>query len=167
MIDVQNFMFSADNPVYDAEAVLMRIKLLIGKAESAGIPVLFIQHTGAGDKPMRKGKYLWRIHPDIEPAHNDDVILKYTPDCFYETCLRDRLNLLNVENLIIAGMMTEICVDTTCRKAWSLGYNVVIAKDSHSTFDSGKIPAEMIIAHHNNIFESWFAMLENADEIKF
>ena len=64
-------------------------------------------------------------------------------------------------------MMTEICIDTTCGIAWSLGYDVVIAKDAHSTFDVWNNTAEMIIAHHNKIFQTWFATLKKADEIEF
>jgi nicotinamidase-related amidase len=67
--------------------------------------------------------------------------------------------------VIITGVQTEYCVDTTCRRAYSLGYHVVLIRDAHSTYDTNTLTASQIIAHHNNILGGWFAELKETSEI--
>jgi hypothetical protein len=67
--------------------------------------------------------------------------------------------------LVLAGMQTEYCIDTTCRRARSQGYEVVLAADAHSTYP-GTLPAEQIIAHHNEVLRA-FAGVRPAAEITF
>jgi len=51
--------------------------------------------------------------------------------------------------LIICGLQTDFCVDTTVRRAFTLGYHVTLVADAHSTLDNGVLTAAQIIAHHN------------------
>ena len=53
-------------------------------------------------------------------------------------------------HLVVTGMQTEFCVDTTCRRAISLGLNVTLVSDAHTTIDAA-FPAEQIIRHHNTV----------------
>ena len=64
------------------------------------------------------------------------MIQKWTPDSFHETSLHDELKNKGIQNLILTGNQTEMCVDTTCRRAFSLGYDVTVVKDAHGTWDS-------------------------------
>jgi nicotinamidase-related amidase len=77
-----------------------------------------------------------------------------------------------VTNLVVAGGMTEYCVDTTCRRATSLGYDVTLAGDAHLTRDNGVLTAANIIAHHNFVLDDFGAgdhviTVKPADEIIF
>jgi nicotinamidase-related amidase len=54
-------------------------------------------------------------------------------------------------------LQTECCIDATCRRAFSLGYDVTLVKDAHGTWDKDDISAARIIAHHNEVLDSWFA----------
>ncbi|HEX3047657.1 MAG TPA: isochorismatase family protein, partial [Bacillota bacterium] len=62
---------------------------------------------------------------------------------------------------------TEFCVDTTCRRAFSLGYETTLVQDAHSTFHSKVLTAPQIIAHHNNVLGGWFVTLKSTGEIDF
>ena len=70
-----------------------------------------------------------------------------------------------IRRLVLAGMQTEYCIDTTTRRARSLGYEVVLAADAHSTYP-GALPAEQVIAHHNSVLKA-FADVRPAAEIDF
>lgn len=166
VIDVQEIMFYGEHPVYRGEEVFMKIKALIDQAKQANIPVIYIQHTGSDDSLMGRGKPLWQIKSSIQPEPGEPVFLKYTPDAFHETGLRDKLNSLEINQLIITGMQTEICVDTTCRSAFALGYQITLVSDAHTTFDTEILPAEKIIIHHNQIIQSWFGEVKSSGEIK-
>jgi hypothetical protein len=95
------------------------------------------------------------------------VIQKHHPDAFQDTNLQPELESRGIERLVIAGIQTEYCVDTTCRRAYSLGYDVTLVKDAHSTWDTDCLTAPQIIAHHNNVLGGWFVELKEASEIEF
>jgi nicotinamidase-related amidase len=168
IIDVQEEMFSdTQNPLYKSDELLSKVKFLIEKAHALKIPVIYIQHTDNDDGPMGMGKPGWKIHHSISPFKYDTVILKYTPDSFHNTELHDVLSARKISKIVIAGLQTEFCIDTTCRRAFSLGYDTALVKDAHSTYDSKTLSAEQIIEHHNQIIGGWFARLVPCDETAF
>jgi len=65
------------------------------------------------------------------------------------------------------GLQTEYCIYTTCRRAFSLGYVVILVKNAHSTWDSSCLTAQQIIWHHNYVLGGWFVVLKNEREIEF
>jgi len=137
--------------------VLSRISTLLEKARAAGRPVIFIQHDGVKGHPLEPGTKGWEIHPSVQPAAGEPVIRKREPDSFFETGLQRELEQKGIARLIVAGGMTEYCVDTTCRRATSLGYDVTLASDAHLTRDNGVLTAANIIAHHNLVLDGFGA----------
>lgn len=168
IIDVQTGMFDITPPLFKGNDLLAIIKTLISQARSSNIPIIYVQHDGGSEKhPLHPSKQGWSIHPDIYPAKGEVVIRKRHPDSFQETNLQKELDALVVKDLIVAGIQTEYCVDTTCRRAYSLGYKVVLVQDAHSTWDTENLKAEQIIAHHNQTLSDWFVSLRPANQIQF
>lgn len=164
VIDAQVNMFQPD-PVYDADRVRAAIRDLIGRARAAGAPVVFVRNNGGPGDPDEPRTAGWAIHPDLAPAGGETLIDKHTPDAFHQTKLSGVLAERGVGQLVLAGMQTEYCIDTTCRRAFSLGYEVTLAADAHSTYD-GVLPAAQIIAHHNAVLNA-FAAVRPAAQIAF
>ena len=135
---------------YRQEELVATVNGLIGCGRRAGVPVVFVQHNHAVFEPMMRGARGWQIFPDMDQQAEDLVIEKEACDAFYGTLLEDRLHGLGVRELIITGLQTEFCVDTTCRVALSKGFDVVLAADGHSTGDSHS-PAADVVAHHNAV----------------
>jgi len=167
VIDVQRCMFEASPPAHGCGALLARIGSLIDRARAAGVPVIFVQHCGSEGEVHEPGTEGWEIHPSVAPAPDEVVIQKRHPDSFQGTALRAELQARGINSLIITGLQTEFCVDTTCRRAYSLGYDVILIQDGHSTWDTDDLTARQIIAHHNVVLGSWFAVLKAADEVEF
>ncbi|MGB7594291.1 MAG: cysteine hydrolase family protein [Erysipelotrichaceae bacterium] len=168
IVDVQNGIIDdPDYPIFEASKLLKNIRSLIDKAHAKDIPVIYIQHTEGDDYVLGKGKPGWFIHPDITPSDKDKIILKTTPDAFHNTELQDLLTRLKVERLVVAGLQSEYCIDTTCRRAFSLGYKTILVSDAHSTADSATLTAAQIIGHHNQVLSSWFVSLSDSAEIQF
>lgn len=130
--------------------VLDRIADLIGRARHAKVPVIHVQHHHATYAPLKAGAPTWHLHPRVAPVEGERVIGKTASDAFHETSLLDDLRRLGVSRLVVTGMQTEFCVDTTCRRAISLGFDVTLVSDAHTTLD-GELPAESIIRHHNAV----------------
>jgi len=135
---------------YHAEEVLACVSRLIGRARDAGVPVIHVQHHHASYAPLMTGAPTWRIHPDVAPVPGELVIGKTASDAFHGTPLGHELQRLGVRRLIVTGMQTEYCVDTTCRRALSFGFDVTLVADGHTTRD-GLWPAAEVIRHHNAV----------------
>ena len=119
--------------------------------------MIYIQHDGQKGHPLETYTKGWEIHPSIKPVSADPVIRKRESDSFFETTLQQELEKREITRLIIGGGMTEYCMDTTCRRATSLGYDVTLASDAHLTRDNGVLTAANIIAHHNFVLDDFGA----------
>jgi len=126
-----------------------RIATLIERARAASVHVLYVQHDGGRGHRLETHTPGWLLRPEIAPRSGDPVIHKRACDAFFETTLQSELTAAGIEQLIVCGCMTEFCVDTTVRRAISLGYDVTLVADGHMTADTNPLRFEQIIAHHN------------------
>jgi aminoglycoside 6'-N-acetyltransferase len=162
IIDMQKAMYSAEAPCRGLE-VLDNIRQLLQKARNIGMPVVFVQHNN--DRGLKIGSDLWQVCPEIAPIAGEARVDKTTRDSFHQTELDSILRRLEIKTLIFCGMQTEYCVDTTCRRAYTLGYDAYLVSDGHSTFDSKVLPASQIIAHHNFVLQTRFLKVKSAGEM--
>jgi nicotinamidase-related amidase len=139
------------------DRVVSNITVLLSQARSSGIPVVFVQHDGPKGHPIEAETAAWAIHPSIPPQRGEPVIRKKASDSFYETRLAEELQARKITHLIIAGGMTEYCVDTTCRRAVTLGYDVTLVADAHLTRDTPALTSSQIIEHHNLLLDGFAA----------
>ena len=171
IIDVQIGLVRLMSPEL-RESALSKITVLLRQARSSATPVLFVQHDGAKGHPLEAESADWAIHPAILPAAGESVIRKKASDSFYETRLAEELKAREITHLIIAGAMTEYCVDTTCRRAITAGFDVTLVADAHLTRDTPALTAAQIIAHHNFVLDGFDAgthsiRVKPAAEIRF
>lgn len=148
VIDVQHALCRGRWAAWDIDNVVDRINAVAAKARAAGAPVLFIQHE-APSSPLERGSEGWRLDArlDVQPA--DAVVAKTTCDAFNGTDLEARLRALGIGTLIVCGLQSEFCVDSTVRAALARGFPVTLVADGHSTLDNGVLTAAQICAHHN------------------
>lgn len=166
VIDVQTGMFDAADPVHAGDLLLERIQGLLARARNAHVPVVYVQHNAGAGQLLESGTSGWKIHPDIAPLDGEIRVQKHTPDAFHETTLQQELSERGIRKLVLTGIQTDVCVDTTCRRAFSMGYEVLLVNDAHSTWDSGALSAAQIIDHHNEILR-WFADSVAASDVAF
>lgn len=143
LIDVQASLLGL---AWDAEAILNRINGLAERASTAGAPRYLVR-----DRRVRPD---CRLHPGLQVREGDVHIEKEHCDAFFGTPLLEGLARSGVDRLVVAGLQTEYCVDTTCRRAISEGFDVVLAGDAHTTLDGPALAASRIIAHHNRVLAS-------------
>jgi nicotinamidase-related amidase len=168
IVDVQMGMYSNKyGMLHNGEKVLQNILILLQKARSSNTPVIFVQHTVEGEDDYERGKPTWEIHPLIKPMKGEEIVEKSKCDSFYKTNLEEILKQKGITNLVICGMQSEYCIDTTCRRAFSIGYKSILVSDAHSTFDNEFLKAEQIIRHHNRVLGGPFVKLKRTEEINF
>ena len=139
------------------DRTILRIRTLLDRARQASAPVIFVQHDGGPGHPLEPHSVGWPIRAEIAPLPQEPVIHKRACDAFFETDLQKELGRRGVTQLVIAGCMTPYCIDTSVRRAVSLGYDVLLASDGHTTADSPALKFEQIIAHHNAVLDGFDA----------
>jgi nicotinamidase-related amidase len=142
------------------EATIANIRIVTDKAHRAGVPVIYIQDEDMGGV----GSEHWQIHPAVAPQPGDLVLGKLHTDAFAETTLQEELHRLGARHLVITGMRTEFCVDSTFRQAESRGYELTLVADGHTTSDNEVLTAEQTIAYNNHVLGA-FAHVVTASEI--
>lgn len=167
VIDLQRAMFEGGQTPHDGDGVLVRVTGLIARARAEGVPLIFVQHDGGPGDELEHGRPGWEYHPAVAPAAGERVVEKTRCSAFYRTDLDRVLRDQGIERLVVAGMQTEYCIDTTCRAAHDLGYDVVLVADGHSTFDSPAATAAQIVAHHNQTLGNAFVTLARAEAVTF
>jgi nicotinamidase-related amidase len=148
VIDVQQGLCEGPDAVHDCHGTIARINAVTHRAREDGMPVFFIQHE-SNAAYLEHGTREWQLATGLHVQVGDRRIRKTTPDAFLRTELHDALQTLGVQRLVVCGMHTEFCVDTTTRKALALGYPVVLVADAHTSAGNAAISAQQVIAHHN------------------
>ena len=156
VIDVQVGIIDGFS-AYRGKEVLDRINTLLERARASGTPVIYVQHDGGDDHPLKPDTPAWQIHPAIKPRDAELIINKRSADSFFETPLKRQLEARGIKHLVVTGCMTEYCVDTACRSAVAHGFDVTLASDAHTTIDNAGLKAEQIIAHHNSLLDGFDA----------
>jgi nicotinamidase-related amidase len=149
IIDVQQGFF--DEADAEDAAFLKRIAGVLERAREQQIPVVYVQHDGGPGHLLEVGTAGWHIHPWIGPHPEDIVLSKRASDAFYETSLHDKLQALGVSRLVVTGAQTELCIDSTCRQALSLNYDVCLVADGHATGGTDMLNVAQVIEYHNRL----------------
>ena len=147
VIDVQRTLCTGAYAAFEAGRVIDRINAVTSKARAAGAPVVFIQHED--DELFRLGSEGWKLAEGLEVQSADFHVHKRATDAFHQTDLEPLLNRLGASDLVVCGIQSDFCVDTTVRRALALGFPVVLVADGHATSDNAVLTASLISAHHN------------------
>lgn len=147
IIDAQQGLCEGEGAAFDAARILGRINRLARAARAAGAPVIWVQHEDA--RGLKPGTHAWQLAEALDVQPTDVRLRKTTPDAFHRTELDALLRARGVDTLIIAGMHTEYCIDTTCRRALALGWPVRLAEDAHTSAGNVVLTPQQVIAYHN------------------
>jgi nicotinamidase-related amidase len=149
IIDMQQGILAE---VPDADALTVRVAELADRTRAAGRPVFLVQHQSADLVPDEPP---WRLAESIAACDGDVLLAKRNADSFIGTDLDERLHELGISHVIVTGLTTEFCVDSTCRAALSRGYDLTLIEDGHSTTvpaPDSLLSAETIVSHYNQVF---------------
>lgn len=144
VIDVQQGLFEEPIPVYQADEVLKNINALVDRAHAAGVPVFWVQHSTMTDLVEESDG--WQLHTALKPLQTDHFIRKHHGNAFEDTPLKGELDGLKVGKVVVVGLVTDGCVQATCKGGHALGYDVTLVKDAHSTESPD---GEHVIDHWN------------------
>ncbi len=173
VIDMQKFFLDPHSPSFTVGglAILPTLQRLIQAFREQGRPVIYTRHVHHPEH-LDSGIMGWwwegmciegspqsEIHDDLAPRPSDKVILKHRYSAFYNTDLETVLRCLGIEDLVIAGIMTNMCCESTARDAYFRDYRVFFLADG-----TGSINEQMQLASLLNL-SFGFAYVTSADVI--
>lgn len=152
LIDIQNDYFptgkmALHNPEKAAENAA---KVLDWFRKNQKDTIFHVQHIAANPAagfflPDTEGA---EIHPTVQPQENEPIVVKHAPNSFLRTDLESQLKDKGITKLIVAGMMTHMCIDATVRAAADLGYETTLIEDACATreltYQDKRVPAEHV-----------------------
>jgi len=148
VIDVQQALCTGPQAAWDAQGLIQRINVVTRQARAAEATVIFIQHEGEGTE-LAHGSAGWQLAEGLRVETEDLRVPKMTPDAFLRTNLSELLQARHVRRLVVCGLHSEFCIDTTVRRALALGYPVTLVADGHSSMGNEVLDPEQVISHHN------------------
>lgn len=161
VIDVQNILVEAK-----PHAISERLTLwqeAIERCRKQNIEIIYVRHT---DQEFIKGTEGWQIHASLTPREDEMVFDKHYNSAFKETNLHTYLQSKGIDSLLICGMQTEYCIDTTVKVAFELGYQVAVIEAGTTTFDAEDISAPVLIEYYENIWASGFAQVDVLENLR-
>lgn len=153
IIDVQEALCSGVYATHQASAVIARLNDLAQRFRAADALVVMVQHE-AGSGTLARSEPGWRLAAALQIGPADLHLHKRASDAFHETNLHQLLRDRGITRLVVGGMQSEFCVDSTIRRALDLGFAVTPVSDGHTTLDNGVLTAAQISAHHNATWEN-------------
>ena len=173
VIDMQRFFLDPASPSFTCGglAILPNLKRLIQAFRASHLPVIYtrhVHHPGLLDVGImgwwwqgmcREGTPESEVNPEIAPLPGEKEVLKHRYSSFYNTDLETILRCLKVEDLVIAGIMTNMCCESTARDAYYRDYHVFFLADG-----TGSINEEMHLASLLNLAFG-FAWVTSVEDI--
>lgn len=172
IIDIQNDYFPGGAmELVGSDAAAERAALLLDAFRAQKRPVVHVQHwsTRPGATFFLPDTPGAEIHERVAPREGETVMRKHYPNAFRETTLLEHLRGREVGRLVIAGMMTQMCIDTTTRAAADLGFECVLVHDACATrdlsFGGRTVPAADVQAAFVAALNGIFASVQSAQAV--
>mgnify|MGYP000346562466 FL=1 len=150
VIDVQNDVVEG---AYKRDEVIANIETAVAKARSAGVPVVWVQHS---DEELAIDSNEWQIVSELIPLNDEPIVRKTFRSSFEGTNLEEVLGRLDAGHLIVCGAQTNNCIRHTSHDALAKGYNVTLIADAHTTtgyeWGGHVVDAQAVVEEQNDNF---------------
>jgi nicotinamidase-related amidase len=126
------------------------IEVLMTKWKAQHLPIIVVRHVSQSpESPLHPEQASSRLMPFVSAVASDLLVTKHVNSAFYgDPGLHDWLQEHGVNRLVVCGIQTNMCVETTARMAGNLGYDVIVPLDATRTFDlSTIVPGVVKISH--------------------
>ena len=147
MIDLQNTYREGLMTLAGVEEAIVEARTLLRRARDAGTPVYHVQHDAGAGSPYDVEDRIGAITGDVAPRDGEPVIVKKYPSAFVGTNLEEQLRSAGINSLILSGFMTHMCVNSTARSAFNLGFQPTVVASTTATRDLPAVDGSIIPAH--------------------
>ncbi len=172
VIDIQNDYFPGGAMELEgADAAGAKAGQVIRQFRDKKLPIIHVRHLSVrpGSTFVLPGTKGAEIHSLVAPQGGEAVVEKNFPNSFRNTNLKEVLDKQGVKNLVVAGMMTHMCVDASVRHAADLGFKITLLGDACATraqsYGGEKVPAKQVHAAFLAALNGFYAKVVNTHEL--
>ena len=163
VVDVQTALVE-EHP-YNEQNVIDNIRKLIYAARNNDKEVIYVRHDDGVGSELEYDTDGWQILDAIAPEAKEKVFEKQYNSSFLKTGLKEYLDNKKVSTIILVGLQTEYCIDTTCKSAFEFGYQIIIPEATNTTFDNEYLTGEKLYEYYNyKIWNKRFAKIMSVKE---
>ncbi|MDH3387531.1 MAG: cysteine hydrolase [Gammaproteobacteria bacterium] len=138
IIDVQNDYFTGGSmELVSMDAAASNCARLLASFRAEAMPLFHIQHIAsrAGATFFAADTPGCEINDSVKPEPGEPLVVKHYPNAFRDTDLHKMMQQAGIGELVICGAMSHMCIDTTTRAAFDLGYKCQVVADACATRD--------------------------------
>jgi nicotinamidase-related amidase len=171
LVDIQNDYFKGGKyELVAPEQAVIQVNKILKFFRECNWPIYHVRHINQDPDaaffiPGTAGVDFYKA---CLPLDGEEIIIKHRPDSFFDTDLKEKLDEKGIDTLVVCGMMTHMCIDTTVRSACNLGYSVDLIEDAVATRDliwrGITVPAEQVHYAYMAALNGKFAKVQKADE---
>jgi len=172
LIDIQcDYFRDGRFPLPEMERAAENARRLLENFRDKSLPVIHVRHeNSAPEAPFfRAGSNGATIHPGVNPRDGEPVVTKHQVNAFRETNLKELLDQAAIDSLVIAGAMSNMCVDAVTRAASDLGYQCSVAHDACAamdlSLDKTAVPAGQVHAAFMAALGLGYARVASSEEL--
>ncbi len=133
LVDCQNTYRRGVMQLISVEPAILEAQKLLTLARDLKTPVIHIQHDAGVGTPYDITADIGAISTEVAPKNGEVVVVKNYPNAFWQTSLEAQLKALGIENIVLAGFMTHMCINSTARGAFNLGFKPTIVASACAT----------------------------------
>ena len=172
IIDIQNDYFPGGKMELEgSEAAAANAARALERFRREQLPIVHVRHLSVrpGSTFFIPGTAGAEIHERVRPRAAERVVEKNFPNSFRATDLDRVLKDAGAKELVVAGMMTHMCVDASVRQAADLGYKITLLGDACATraqsFGGESVPARQVHAAFLAALNGFYAKVIRTDEL--
>ena len=133
MVDCQNTYRRGIMQLTNVEPAIEEAQKLLQMARDLKVPIIHIQHDAGVGTPYDVTAEIGAISEEVAPKNGEAVVTKNYPNAFIATPLEAQLKALGIENIVLAGFMTHMCINSTARGAFNLGFKPTVVASACAT----------------------------------
>ena len=170
LVDIQKDYFKGGKyELVNTEQAAKHAHRILTFFREKNLPVYHIRHINLKPEaaffiPDTEGSDFYK---EVYPLMDEEIIIKHKPDSFHDTNLIEELNKKQIDTLVICGMMTHMCIDTTVRAAGNHGFSVILIEDACATrnlsWGETTVSAEQVQCAYMAALNGRFAEVQKAD----
>lgn len=148
VVDTQKLI---TNPgLFQFELFESHVKVLLEKARTNGIEVIYVRHDDGAGKELTKGTDGFEIYQGFKPVDGERIFDKSVNSAFNGTGLLEYLREKEEDTIIVVGLQTDYCIDATVKCGFEHGFKMIVPANTNSTFDNIYMTAEMTYHYYND-----------------
>ena len=171
MVDCQNTYRTGIMQLTNVDPALLEAQKLLQRARKSNIPIIHIRHDGGAGSPYDLDEEIGQISAEVAPIDGEMVITKSFPNAFVQTELDERLRMLAIENIVLAGFMTHMCINSTAHGGFNLGYQPTVVASATATRPLQAANGKMLTAEQvqdgaiASTRDLYAAIVDNVDDL--